>query len=625
MLLCAASAFYMAGLARVPGGWPLPLDDSYIYFGFARSAAHGDPFSWFPGNGYSSGSTSALYPLLLAPGYAAGLRDSWLGAWAAAIALACLFDLCRSLRQLVGPSWAGWLIAPVVISVPLVDWSWFSGMETALWGALMGRALRAAHQAMRADVSLRRAAQWRFGMWAALFVLTRPETIGLALPLAVAVVYNARSLSTRGSLARSLSPLAAALVAQAAANRWLTGEWSQAGAIRKLLTENPYRSDEAIALEWLKNLVVLLNQGIERRLTVAGLLVLAVACFAARRHRALTLALLAGALSTLMLVCLNETARYQNYRYVAPVLAMMIVIVVVGSLSVRSRWIAAALVATWLFAVTTDFPSQIDHFARASGNIAEQQIEVARRLEAHRPRRVLVGDAGAIPYLSGVPPIDGLGLGGFRRLPFARASVHGQPAVIELIERLPADERPDMMALYPDWFGDIVEFGTAIDAVRIEDNIICAADEKVIYRADWSALEGVPRSALQEIDIADLVSENASDYQVEHPAWVVGGTHRLDGQDRYDAGRLVATRESFRVLQSIRSARLRVRSDDRVKVRVSVQRDGQRIRGSDLALDASGAAWVEGEAHVGDLEAGDRIVLAPIEGIWRSFHLWLND
>src|SRR5438093_6578331 len=59
----AAVAFYAPALLRAHGNWPVPLDDTYIYFDFARSAALGHAFEWLPGNGYSSGSTSLVYPL----------------------------------------------------------------------------------------------------------------------------------------------------------------------------------------------------------------------------------------------------------------------------------------------------------------------------------------------------------------------------------------------------------------------------------------------------------------------------------------------------------------------------------------------------------------------------------
>ncbi|KYF55998.1 hypothetical protein BE04_46105, partial [Sorangium cellulosum] len=82
-VLGAAAAFYGPALERTGGAWPAPLDDVYIHFGFARAAALGHPFSWIPGNGYSSGGTSLTYPLALAPGYLLGFRGAWLGLFAA--------------------------------------------------------------------------------------------------------------------------------------------------------------------------------------------------------------------------------------------------------------------------------------------------------------------------------------------------------------------------------------------------------------------------------------------------------------------------------------------------------------------------------------------------------------
>src|SRR5215218_6857551 len=59
--LAVAAAFYVPALLRT-GPWPAPLDDVYIHFDFARSIAQGHPFEWIPGNGYSSGATSLVYP-----------------------------------------------------------------------------------------------------------------------------------------------------------------------------------------------------------------------------------------------------------------------------------------------------------------------------------------------------------------------------------------------------------------------------------------------------------------------------------------------------------------------------------------------------------------------------------
>src|SRR3954453_8295940 len=94
------AAFWVPALRRAGGHLPIPLDDVYIHFGFARSAALGHPFAWIPENGYSSGGTSLTYPLALAPGWLVGLRGERLAIFAALLACASLVDLARSLRAL---------------------------------------------------------------------------------------------------------------------------------------------------------------------------------------------------------------------------------------------------------------------------------------------------------------------------------------------------------------------------------------------------------------------------------------------------------------------------------------------------------------------------------------------
>ena len=73
---------FFAGEYRGRGGpWSAPLDDVFIHFDFARSTAHGRPFEWVAGNGYSSGGTSLLYPFVLAIGYRLGFHGLQLMEW----------------------------------------------------------------------------------------------------------------------------------------------------------------------------------------------------------------------------------------------------------------------------------------------------------------------------------------------------------------------------------------------------------------------------------------------------------------------------------------------------------------------------------------------------------------
>ena len=667
VVLAAAAAFYLPALRRTGGPWPAPLDDVYIYFGFARSLALGHGLSWFPGNGYSSGCTSVIYPLLLAPGWALGLRGSSLGLFAALLAVGLLVDLCRSLRSVQGGHASSWLVPPLVVSIPLLDWSWFSGMETALLGAVLGRALRAAHRCLVSPPEWRAARQLRLGIWLGVMLLTRPETVALAVPLAIAVVHGARALGTFASLGRTLGPLAATGLGQATVNRVLTGEWAAAGAVRKLIWSVPYTDAMTGLLEVLKNLVVIEHQAFERALGPApwnlALLTLALLGALLARHRRLGVALLVGLAGTTGLVCLNATARYQNLRYAAPALGMLLASAALGLHALaagrphgpgdsgRRRdgrsarlLLAGALGLAAVLGASTQLRAQSEHFARASANILEQQGEVARRLRerAPQPHRVLVNDAGAMPYLSELAPLDGLGLGGFRGLPFARASAHGVPAVVELIERMAPAERPDVLALYPQWWGGLADvFGRRVDAVRIRDNVICAADEKVIYLADWSLLEppGTTRPGeLDRLDVADLVDERAHDHELPAPGagWVVGATHELPhapGEPavaRWDAGRIVPRDriEAFRVRAEVAAgpATLVLRTDVsrpwRLHVEVAQGRAARSILEQPVA-PCDEDAWTEIEVPLAGVAGGERIELSSPDSEWRSFNLWL--
>jgi len=391
VILGLAWAFYAPALAKTGGLWPAPLDDVYIHFGFARSAALGRPFQWIPGNGFSSGGTSLTYPLLLAPGYWLGFRGANMGIFAALLACACLFDLCRSARALAlgSPRWVAWIAPPLLLAVPLLDWSLFSGMETALFYALLGRALVAVRQVEIAPPHLRSGAQVRAGIYCALLVATRPESVAVALPLGVAVAHAAGSLGTLSSLARGAGPTIVFLVVNANVNKLFTSEWGAAGAIRKLLTANPYTTPLDIAPEIVRNVVALRAMALESALGVypASMAVPLLAGIALldRRARRLAVPLVIGAAGALLLASLNATARFQNLRYASPSIAMLLLAALLGASSLASKrgkvfpLSAALLAGVATLAPSRWFPIQIDHFARSSANIAGQQVEVADR------------------------------------------------------------------------------------------------------------------------------------------------------------------------------------------------------------------------------------------------------
>jgi hypothetical protein len=255
-----------------------------------------------------------------------------------------------------------------------------------------------------------------------------------------------------------------------------------------------------------------------------------------------------------------------------------------------------------LFAWDHQIPKMRDQkwfFGRASRNIRDQHLALGKYLGELKPQRVLVGDAGAILYESDRPGLDIIGLGGYHGLPFARAGVHGLPATLELIERIPDADKPDVLAIFPTWFGALPVWFSS-DVMRrfpVEGNVICGGYEHVVYRADWHVLgtgdrirnlpptDARPHAAL---DVADLVSEQANAYVFDRPS--NGWTDMrvlpdpADAQhDMFDAGRRIAVGRSeawiARGLTFGAPAHLVIRSAPESKTRVHV-----RIGGADAGV-----------------------------------------
>jgi len=645
-IACGAGALFWAPAAEVARGWfPAPLDDVYIHFDFARSLAQGHPFEWIPGQGYSSGETSPLYAVVLAFGWLIGFRARALGVWAAIVAVASVASLLGSIRRLVRPcpGWLAWLIALVPLSIGVVDWALFSGMEVALFAAAIGRALEALVRARapRAPAT-RESLQWRLGAWGAALVLLRPEAAIIVAVLAVSAARGAGRRSGLLALVRASLPGAVATAAVLGANLLATGDARSAGAQLKLLSSNPYLSDVDRARVFAENLITFWMKVVRGELAVLPALavvlpLLALLGLVRREHRAVTGACLVSAFGWILLVSWNGNAPHHNFRYYAPALVLVSFAAALGAAAIaRSRRGSAlgAIVALGAIAVAAPkLPGQVRHFRAATANIRDQQIEVGERI-ARLPAdaRVLLGDAGAIPYVSNRTAVDALGLGGYLRVPFARAAVHGEAATVELIERLEPGARPTHFALYPNWFGALTSrFGVEIDRVTIEGNVICGSPTKAIYRADWSGLDIAgrerPSHIVDEIDVGDVIDEAEHAYAPPLPN---GGWTTLDvltdatGARRFDGGRTIpeGKSESFVVKSGARGPLVvRVRIDD--GARGIVLRTSRVAK--ELVLEpVREGAWRAATTALDGIEAGERITLEANGGEYRNHHVWIE-
>ena len=671
LVLVMARVFYGAALLRTGGEWSAPLDDVFIHFDYARSAARGFPFQWSEGNGYSSGQTSLTYPFVLALGYWIGFRGPGIMLWAAIVAccslFACLLVVPRLARGL--PEAASFILPVSLFSVGALVWSLFSGMEAAWFMAIWAIALSFSLRHKNSPSVQWPQLGWKLGIAGAFLVSTRPEastSIAILGITAAAFVWKSSKHARPPilTLLRAGSPSIAAIGVHSVVNKSLTGDYAAAGAVTKLAWYHPHMLAEEKWSKYVDDLQYVFVRNIDHHFTAFPWygwipIVLAAIALISPRTRVSAAILLSSALSFLLLVAMNGQVRWQNERYTMPSVAWLLLAagLGVGVLLFRPRtilpwttavprWIiAAALVIAFGYAQAPRMQEQLTHFAQASKNIRDQQVTVGRILRQRTnptPRRILVGDAGAITYAADLPGLDIIGLGGYKGLPFARASRFGTAAIIELIERIPPNDRPDILAIYPSWWQEIpIWFGRRLASVTAEENVVCGAPEKVIYAANWKMLNtGDYPSTLQpgeiivdSLDIADIVSEELHNYR--YPNRKAGYVELriladpLDStRDVLDGGRKIPDGgvEQFE-LATIRGAnkmRIIARTAPTAPGQVEVAVDGKPI--GSMKLEPSNH-WVELSIPIPSEQlGGDRLNItftARSKPRWANYHVWL--
>ena len=657
IVLIAASTFYASLKLQIlysavrgdpylhKSDWSAPLDDVFIHFDFARQTARGRPFEWSPGNGYSSGGTSLLYPFVLAPGFWLGFRGGNIMGFAALVACISIFGLLLGTRRVFRamPGWTAFLAPPVLLSIGALNWSLFSGMEVAFFLTLWALALVFWDDLVNGvpgsvlETPFKRGAM-ALGVANALVVATRPEALTTALVFAVTAAWAVRGRrGTRAAgitFALSIALSVLVLAMHAVANRVLTGDFSAAGALVKLEINDPRMTAREAWDAWVFHVRYQVGRvtgyHLGTGLWLGSLLwVLAALPFAFESTRLVGLLLWAQAISWVLVVALNGQVRWQNERYSMPAVTWMLLSAAVGIGAVFTQDLGASfraflrgryslppisasgsgvprsvppesvqpalvrgrrLIASGLVVVTVvalaipqvqQMRDQIWFFGRASRNIRDQHVKVGRIIkeELSAAHRVLVGDAGAIPFESDMPALDIIGLGGYRDLPFARASRWGVGSAIELIERIPPESRPDLMAIYPSWWGDFpLWFGVPLDGVSVRGNVICGALTKMLYAARWNALDIEQRPIttllqgerlVDSIDFADVISEKEHAYRIEGALGFVAmkllaASGPGKGREVWDAGRVtfpgVKIRFTLKGFEAGRGARLLVRT-----------------------------------------------------------------
>ncbi len=633
------------------GGHPaVPLDDSFIHFQYARRFAEGHPFTFTEGGGFSSGATSFIWPILLAPFHLVGFRG--LGIVWAVWLLGTLFhaatavETTRLATPLVGRG-AG--IATGVMSAVFAAYAWFawSGMETIGLAWALVRTVRVASEWSELpahDRDLRRGllAVGGMGFLAPLF---RPEGLVAALIAALALaLWPARpegSLDSRRDLraarlalrALPIVPLLGVLVVPLV-HLVLTGHAGSSTTSVKWLVGNPYYVGPRLWNAIGQNLLLMRDDlfvggtytavFIPRwSLIVFALGVPAMVWLAGLEKRWARLAfVLALALATLI-PATYLTMLWNRVRYIYPFAPAWFVLVAAAAsatgklverfLQIVSRAdksatagsgaaIGAVLGGVYAGALSDKLPWAIEDLATSAAAIDGQQVKLGLWAQEALPpdARIGVNDTGAIAYLSGRQTFDVVGLTTEGE---ARYWVAGAGARFEHYERMPREKLPTHFIVYPEWMALWAVLGEELHHATVVDQSILGGQTKTAFVARWDSLgtgalptdtasgSGAGR-LIAEVDIADLESEARAGYAVGD-GWDADCKAVLtdeEGARRADGGRFRRSADTFTVdLPGATPLRLTMRMSNAAAALVTVRMNGAEV----ATVELLEGEWVE--------------------------------
>ncbi len=657
-------------LAATGGRLSMPLDDSYIFFQYARRLVGGAPFSFQSGDGVTAGVTSLLTLFVHAIGYLIGFRGAAMSIFAlllGGVALAWAGHSAWRLGRRLCPRVA-WLPPALVLTSGPLGWGFMSGMDLPLFVAL---ALAFAADWPQPDTRPSR----RLFLWGALLGLARPDAVFLivpavllglslpgrrtwwAIPLAGGVFPFLLQWVLTGRPESASMDVKSVLGTQGlAVSDWLAGGLSYLSTtLRGVMAGAAVQDASAIRANDGSGIGFFLVP-FALPLFLLGLLPGSLIEWRARRAGIHAL-LLAWAVLLVLAVSFTVPRTWHWHRYLMPVYPLVLLGAAIGAdrlgRGVESLWRelregdGARLVGLAL--VLLSLPGAaffIVAYGRNCADVRFQHIELAQSLNSGDPGvpRILgLHDTGALAYFGNYRTLDLEGLTSAR---FRGPARLGAAGVWEELERMPATERPDMLAFYSGWFDPVfLQPHRLIHAQRIFRQSIAAGNPLNVYQTDWSLagagdlprdpslLAGLAGARLVGVlDVADLASEAEADYRYR----ILDGAYEnllrrlpaADGVDVMDGGRVVSGGETFTVggIAPGRPVVLVMRSHASFRLRVEI---GDGFRGIWSSVAGTAGLWSESAFTVPESGVrGDRLTVRlssddPHHSAYGSFHYWI--
>ena len=649
-LATAAVAWSVIHAVREKVGYAAPtLDDAYIHFQYARAIAEGHPLRYQADAVRSSGATSLLWPLLLAPFWLLGLKGSAL-TWAAWLfgfgALGGLAYESQKLTEKLTSRAMGWAAALSVLTFGGLVWCAASGMEVVPFAWAIARSLRLASEWSEVAPEERTRKRLRaLALVTLTMALLRPE--GQAYALLVALVVLAfPAENTLRSRARGLW-----LAAAAGANPlllWLmTGSAQSSTAQVKLLPGNPYyalgasvEANVRILVSQIWNGEVWSAEFLPKGGAPIVLLGLSAAVVSGTRKNAAVRGALVLAFGLGMFIpCAYVTFLWNRLRYLWPfspglIIGGMCLCHLVGELGARRRVRFHAISLVLAGGVMGCF---LDHYewvkedvAQSASGIDRQQAALGRWAKENLPAdaRIGVNDTGAIAYFSDRRTFDIVGLTTPSEAPYWVAGAASRYEHYERLLRTQANALPTHFIVYPEWMACESVFGPALHEAVVTDSSILGGQTMRVYRANY-ALLGSGEAPWTDIgpvvdvmDDADLESEKEHGYELlgaRDGEQAIMESSAPDGHPVVDGGRTNRNHEHFHVkLTAGKSAvgLLRARGDAGVRGEVRVA--GKKVKD----LDFADAEWTETRFEI-PAEAASAVTdieLVTTEGVVGVFH-----
>ncbi len=486
--LAAALVGLYLGAARRVGVNGFPLDDAWIHQTYARNLGTRGEFAFTPG-APSTGSTAPLWTFLLAAGYALHIPFQW---WTHGLNIVFLglsgWQMARLARRLFPESrWLPPVIGLAVVSEWHLVWAAASGMETVLfvwlsvalverfaaWGinppptpSLTGRekiipSPRWGGQGGGKHFAI-------FGIIGGLLTLTRPEGIGLAGLVGLALLADcfSRRKIPIAQLAAFGVGVALPLIPYFAFNLITSG----------LIFPNTFYAKQ-------REYAILLNDlPLWRRwLSVAGvqfiggqIVLLPGAVFGVwRAFRQKKIALMVAGiwwLAHLTLYAVRLPVTYQHGRYEMSTLPWLVLFGVWGTAALLHpkhptiwvRVLSRAVIASAGAAMAAFLLLGAQSYANDVTFIDTEMVKTARWLAENTPPDAVIAahDIGAIGYFSARPLVDLAGLVTPEVLPFIR----DESALLDFSRAQGAQ----YLVTFPGWYPQMTE---SLQAVYRTDSV----------------------------------------------------------------------------------------------------------------------------------------------------------